>query len=111
MGAEERAKRNARVAAVAEYERLVGPTVKFKSRDECPKCGVPEQHLHRKWCMGSDPSLPDDIRKQQDQQGACPIEGEHLHTICPRCGYGWNEFTADDPRNREIIVREVMTDG
>lgn len=104
MGRESEAAKNARTAAVAEYERTVGPTLKFRSRSECPKCEVPEPHLHRKFCAGTNPNDPPDVRKRWAERGGCPVEGEHLHVLCPRCGYGWHEYVADDPRNREIEV-------
>lgn len=108
MGREAREARDARVAATAEYERTVGPTLKFRERSECPKCGVPEQHLARLYCAGApDPESQADDRKRWLQQGGCPVTSEHLHVGCPRCKFGWHELCADDDRNRMPAIEVV----
>lgn len=104
MGREAREAKDARVAAVAEYERTVGPTLRFKERSECPKCEVPEAHLKRMWCAGVNPNDPPETLRRERELGSCPVEFEHLHVICPRCGYGWHEHCADDERNRQPLI-------
>jgi predicted nucleic-acid-binding Zn-ribbon protein len=104
MGREADAARNSRVANVAEYERTVGPTLKWRERDECPKCGSPPARFTAAYCAGMGADWPAARRKEWLEGNGCPTDGEHLHIACATCGYGWHEFTKDDPRNRTIEV-------
>ena len=101
---EARASKDARVAAVAEYERTIGPTRRWNEVTECPKCEVPRQHFGMKYCAGMNGNDPPDVRKAWVEKGGCPMDGEHVHVMCPRCNFGWHEFCADDDRNRHPII-------
>lgn len=105
MGREAKDARNARVANVAEYERTVGPTLRFRERTECPKCGNPRSVIRPSYCAGIGVDWDEAKRKLWQERNGCPVEGEHLHMDCQVCGYGWNEYVADDDaHNRAPII-------
>jgi hypothetical protein len=75
----------------AKFENAVGERVDFGSRPRCPKCHRP--HASTEWCRGKDSLIP--------AKGIqCPLEGEHIHRICP-CTFHWIERPADDEANEK----------
>ena len=77
---------NAR-SEMAALERTAGPMRAHGSIPECPKCKLSSEHVLYQFCTGHE-HLSDNPRQ-------CPMDGEHLHRLCPRCQYGWFERCAD----------------
>jgi len=93
MGRDER---HNKMLTQQELERTIGPRKPFGSRDidGCQKCGG--QQLVKRFCVGKSLINP-------NSEG-CQFVGEHLHTICVMCQYGWLEQTKDaDPSDNELM--------
>ena len=96
MGAEQRRKQE---AALGAMQALLGPVVEFDHYrgKGCPKCGAPSDAMGKRFCPGV----------TVISNGPCKVDGEHLHGICTRCNFLWNEHCADHEVKRIQLLDSI----
>lgn len=96
MGREANLAAAQRAHMMARVEEAMGPCRPFGQVEECPKCGLPREHMLYQWCIG-DTSLT-------ESDCALRVMGNHMHVGCPRCKYGWLERPKDYVAEAGILV-------
>lgn len=96
MGRDQRLNEEAMRRGRQIMERQMGPVMRHGVYDSrgCPKCGAPGEVLKKKYHPGYLELAPEDH---------CAVPAEHLHGVCPGCGFEWREQVRDcDDSDRRL---------